>query len=93
MQAYKEKLRLHPELRPAVSSSGSGRAAKAEKDPNMPKKPLSSYFIFLAENRVQVTKENPDLDLTKISTVVAAQWKALTPEEKKVFEDKYANAS
>jgi structure-specific recognition protein 1 len=39
---------------------------KAKKDPNAPKKPLSSYMIFMKENRARIKEENPDADFGDI---------------------------
>ena len=36
-------------------------SAKAKKDPNAPKKPLSSYFLFAAEQRASIKASNPKI--------------------------------
>ena len=40
----------------AYKCSAKGKPAK-EKDPNAPKRPLSSYFVFMMERRSSLKKE------------------------------------
>lgn len=74
---------------------------KAKKDPNAPKKPTSSYFLFGAAVREQIKKDNPEAakKVTEISKLIGAAWKIIEPEEKakyeaqfKVAKDEYAIA-
>lgn len=36
---------------------------KKERDANQPKRPMSSYFLFLNERRATLKKEQPDLKM------------------------------
>ena len=40
--------------RPGYVQISTGKAGKAMKDPNAPKKPLSAYFLFSQEERLKV---------------------------------------
>ena len=61
------------------SPGGKGKAAarkKKEKDPNAPKRPLTAYFVYLAEQRPIVKAENPTLGQIDIARIVGARWQA-----------------
>lgn len=59
--------------------------AKAKKDPNAPKKPSNAYMIFCNTNRERVTEANPDAKATGIVSLLGAEWKSMSDEDK----DKY----
>lgn len=63
------------------------RSKKAPKDKNAPKKNQSSYFHFANKNRARIREAHPDKKITEISKVIGAEWKALTAEQKKPFEE------
>jgi hypothetical protein len=56
-----------------------------------PKKPSTSYFMFMAATREKVKAKNPEASTTQLSRVLGEQWRALTPEAKAVFEQKAAD--
>ncbi|CAF4497856.1 unnamed protein product, partial [Rotaria magnacalcarata] len=35
------------------------RAPKSQKDPNAPKRPLSTFFLFSQDERPKIKKDNP----------------------------------
>eukprot|EP00286_Rhodomonas_abbreviata_P021096 CAMPEP_0181305358 /NCGR_PEP_ID=MMETSP1101-20121128/9683_1 /TAXON_ID=46948 /ORGANISM="Rhodomonas abbreviata, Strain Caron Lab Isolate" /LENGTH=795 /DNA_ID=CAMNT_0023411261 /DNA_START=27 /DNA_END=2414 /DNA_ORIENTATION=+ len=75
------------------SDEGGGKGKekkKAKKDPNAPKKGLSSYMIFCAATRDSIKEKNPDIAQKDILRELGAKWKELTAEEKKKWEDKAA---
>ncbi|CAG8493899.1 7696_t:CDS:2 [Acaulospora colombiana] len=55
------------------------------KDPKAPKRPRSSYLQFAMENMA----EYKDLKVTERSKAIAQKWKALSPDERKPFEELY----
>ena len=63
---------------------------KKVKDPNAPKRPLSAYMVFSADNRAAVAAELQGQPVTAVAKVLGANWKALTADEKKPFEDRAA---
>ena len=63
--------------------------AKKVKDPNAPKRALTAYFIWLAENREAIKK--PGMSATQVAKAAGAAWRELTDKskwEKKAEEDK-----
>eukprot|EP00659_Diplonema_papillatum_P004888 gene4888-7546_t len=64
----------------------------AAKDPNAPKKPLTSYFLFLADKRASTKAENPDLNNKELVTELGRMWSALGDDEKQVYETQNAKA-
>merc|ERR1719410_1222582 len=77
--------------KPAVSGRRR-RSIEADVDPNRPKKPAGGgYGIYLKEHRAQILQElGPNSKgATDISKVAAGQWKAMTPDERKPYEDRY----
>jgi len=60
---------------------------KCVKDPNAPKKALTSYMFFCKEKRAEIKMSNPGLKLPQVSKLLGAAWKALSEDEKKVYVD------
>lgn len=54
------------------SGGDSPAKKKAKKDPKAPKKALSSYMIYMAENRARVKSENPD---ASFGDLVCCTWR------------------
>lgn len=77
---------------PSIAGATSKGKAKKEKDPNAPKKPMGSYFIFIGEMREEVKKDFPDLKPTEMSTKLSELWKNLDAEKKKKYENMAAEA-
>ncbi|POY70702.1 hypothetical protein BMF94_6285 [Rhodotorula taiwanensis] len=78
---------------PKEGKTRSGKAtaaAKPKKDPNAPKRNLSAYMIFSQDKRAEVKEENPDVSFGELGKLLGAKWKSVTPEEKKIYEDKAA---
>lgn len=65
--------------------SKSKKSAKLIKDPNKPKKPRSSYINYVVEHIHDDKEKGPD----RIKEL-ATQWKTLSSEEKKPYNDAYA---
>jgi len=65
------------------------RPKKKKKDPNAPKKPTTGYAFYLKDKRVEFQNQYPTLKFGELSKKIAAAWKALTPENKKDYQDKY----
>ena len=51
-----------------------------------PKKPSTSYFMFMATARDKMKAANPEASTTQLSQLLGEQWRGLTPDAKAVFE-------
>jgi len=71
---------------PKSSKKKHGRK-KAKKDPNKPKRACSSFMFFANEKRPDLRKEFPTYKITEIGKKLGEMWKALTPDEKKKFDE------
>ena len=45
---------------------------------------MSAYFLWLNENRADITKKNPDLSMAQIGKKAGELWRDLDADEKKV---------
>lgn len=59
-----------------------------EKDPNAPKRPVSSYLYFCNDRRAHIKKEQPSIDPKEIVSLLGKEWQALDDEAKKQWERK-----
>ncbi|CAJ0757372.1 9804_t:CDS:10, partial [Entrophospora sp. SA101] len=59
------------------------------KDPNAPKRPNTAYILFSNEIRPETKLANPKANQKEIVTLIGQKWKALSREQKKVYEDRY----
>jgi len=63
---------------------------RQKKDPDAPKKPVGGSFgCFLAANRATFQKACQGKPASEISKMAGEQWKKLSAEEKKPFDDEY----
>jgi len=62
-----------------------GFGGKKVKDPDAPKKNLSSYIFYCNEVRNEIKEENPDMKATEITSELGKRWKSLTDKEKKKY--------
>eukprot|EP00729_Bicosta_minor_P003031 gene3032-15421_t len=88
-EAYTAKLIAEGRM-PAPRARAAPKS-KLAKDPNAPKRPVGSFFLFVAETREKIKVDFPEIEKhTEISKKAGELWKALPADEKKVFEDKAA---
>jgi len=52
-----------------------------------PKKGLSSFFLYLDEHRADLRKKNPKKKITEITTIASKQFKELSQNERKKYDD------
>ncbi|XP_058777690.1 high mobility group B protein 2-like [Vicia villosa] len=65
------------------AGAGTKQSKKAAKDPNMPKRPPSAFFVFMSEFRETFKKENPDnKSVAVVGKAGGKEWKALSEAEK-----------
>ncbi|CAE8706486.1 unnamed protein product, partial [Polarella glacialis] len=72
-----------------------GKKAKKEKDPDAPKKPAGgAYAVYLADNREKINKSLPEgHKMTDVAKEAGRQWKELSEEARKPFQDRYLEKS
>lgn len=63
---------------------------KKVRDPNLPKRPKTSFFFYMDVMRSQVAKEHPEMKVSERSKFLGGLWRNLTDEEKKPYVE--ANA-
>jgi len=82
-----------------VEASGKGKKGKGgkggkpppkPKDANAPKRAQSAYFFFSNVRRPKLRADNKDLKMTEIAKLTGEEWKNLSSEEKKPYEDQAA---
>lgn len=66
------------------TESEKKKTAKAEGPP----KARTAYLIFNSEERVKIIEEFPGIKASEIMKLQGARWKELSPENKKIYEDK-----
>mmetsp|Transcript_17889 Transcript_17889/g.42151 ORF Transcript_17889/g.42151 Transcript_17889/m.42151 type:complete len:123 (-) Transcript_17889:86-454(-) len=69
-QEFDTKKASPKKARPAAGAKG----AKKKKDPNAPKRPLSSFLLFTADHRADVARQNPDMKVSDVARVLGAMW-------------------
>ena len=65
---------------------GDAFKVKKRKDPDLPKRALSSYLYFCSAYREQIKKDNPEASMTDISKLLGKKWKSLQESEKEPYE-------
>jgi len=81
---------VEEDAKPAKKRKGADSekpTKRAKKDPNAPKRAKSSYMYFMEVNRERIKNENPGASFGEIGKLVGAQWKAMSDNEKKKYED------
>ena len=65
-----------------------GRAGKTPKDPNAPKRPLSTFFLFSQDERPKIKKDNPALSVADIAKLIGERWRAIGEDKKRHYEER-----
>jgi len=68
------------------SGAGSKAKVKKPKDPNAPKKPTTSFFVFSSEQRPLLKQTQPELKVTEVAKEMGRLWKAMDDHEKAKYE-------
>lgn len=63
------------------------RSKRGPKDPSAPKRASGAYVFFTNEMRPKVLQDFPGIKFVELGRVLGERWRALTPEEKKRYED------
>ncbi|KAI8990876.1 high mobility group box domain-containing protein [Mycotypha africana] len=74
----------------SMKQSAQRNQPAKKKDPNAPKRNLSSYMLFSQSIRPQIVRENPELSAIDTARLIGEKWNALSDKEKKPFVEKAA---
>ena len=61
-----------------------------KKDPNAPKRPMSTYMLFCQDNRARLKSENPDVNFSEMGKLLGEAYRNLTKENKDNYEKQSA---
>jgi len=61
-------------------------STKQAKDPNAPKKSMSSYVLFANDMRPKLKTSHPELSFGEIAKALGAEWKKVKPDVKQHYE-------
>jgi len=75
---------------PEYDDGGGGRKKKAKRDPNLPKRNMSSYFLYSVAVRPDVKESNPEATFGDIAKIISVQFKALPEKERAKWDVKAA---
>ncbi|KAH7314772.1 hypothetical protein KP509_21G019400 [Ceratopteris richardii] len=64
-----------------------GKKKRRKKDPNAPKRAISSYMYFAQSEREVLKKTNPGLSFQEVGKVIGERWKKLSDAEKERYEE------
>ncbi|KAI9248096.1 high mobility group box domain-containing protein [Sporodiniella umbellata] len=70
---------------PVTEKAESASVKKKAKDPNAPKRNLSSYMLYSQAVRPKVVEENPQLKAVDIAKLVGEMWNKLSEKEKNPY--------
>jgi hypothetical protein len=89
--ALKDAERYSAEIAAYGGEDAIKKKKRAKKDPNAPKRALSAFFFFSNEKRPEVQAGHPEWKVGQVAQELGRMWKALTEEQKRVYEDKASN--
>lgn len=58
---------------------------RAEKDPNAPKGPLSSYMLFTKDQRALLKESDPEFEPKALVSEIGKRWREASDEVKEVL--------
>ncbi|XP_040997854.1 high mobility group B protein 7-like [Juglans microcarpa x Juglans regia] len=74
---------------PKAKKAKTEKKVKKGKDPSMPKRPPTAFFLFMDDFRKAYKEAHPDSkDVKVVAKEGGEKWRNLTEEEKKVYQDK-----
>lgn len=67
----------------SVKKAAGKKSSKKDKDPNMPKRPGTAFFVFMEEFREQYKEKHPgNKSVAVVAKAGGSKWKSLTDAEK-----------
>lgn len=81
--------KFEPDMEVVMKLEKESKGAKAPKDENAPKRPLTAFLAWSMATRPEVVETYPDLKLGEIGRKLGELWKAADPETKNKYQSKY----
>jgi len=72
------------------ATTNKKKGPKKEKDPNAPKRPLSSYMLWSKAVRADVKASCPSMSPAELMKEMGSQWRGMEEVDKKQYADAYA---
>ena len=60
---------------------------KKQQDPNMPKRPKTSFILYCDDHRKKVMKKNPKIKMGEVMKELSKMWKSCSESSKKKYVD------
>ncbi|KAF5832780.1 FACT complex subunit SSRP1-A [Dunaliella salina] len=76
-----------PKSKEAPNKGGDTKKPRKKKDPNAPKKNMTSYMHFSNAMRSKMKAENPSASFGELAKLISERWKTISPEEKAPYEE------
>ncbi|CAF0808530.1 unnamed protein product [Brachionus calyciflorus] len=88
--AERDKQRYDREMSTYTPQGGEGSRKRKKKDPNAPKRSLSAFFLFCADERAGVKALHPSYSVGEVAKDLGEKWNKIAPEIKAKYEAKAA---
>ena len=81
-----DKERYAMEMASYVPDPNESKKKRKVKDPNAPKRAITSYIYFVNANRDKVKAAHPEYNPKQVVSQLGAQWNAMNEKDRKPFE-------
>ncbi|KAA8528259.1 hypothetical protein F0562_035490 [Nyssa sinensis] len=94
LQLLKKKEKTETIIKKTKENRQKKKKQKEEKnaDPNKPKKPASSFFLFSKEERKNLLEERPGINNSTLNALISVKWKELNEQDKQIWKEKASEA-
>uniref|UniRef100_A0A3P8TG16 Transcription factor A, mitochondrial n=1 Tax=Amphiprion percula TaxID=161767 RepID=A0A3P8TG16_AMPPE len=58
-----------------------------------PKRPLNGYMRYVQQQKPVVTRQNPEIKVVDLVKKIAQQWRMMSPEQKRPYQDAFVKAN
>jgi uncharacterized short protein YbdD (DUF466 family) len=86
--ADKDKIRYDREMATYTPPGGQPVSKKKKKDPNAPKRPLSAFFIYCADERGGVKAIHPSYSVGEVAKELGERWNKVPADVKSKYEQR-----
>ncbi|MCJ1320422.1 hypothetical protein MMC15_005761 [Xylographa vitiligo] len=74
---------------PGGAADGGAKRKRKPHDPNAPKRALTSYFLFMRDNKPLIKEANPDWTAVQISAESEKRWVNISEDDKTEYDHMY----